>query len=339
MSRSRQRLVCLLLVLSWAACAGASPNDTYYPQSWHHDTLGSPAAWAICGGDASIVVAVIDTGVDAAHPDLAGQVIAGWNLYADSADTSPTHWHGTAVAGVIAAVRNNGRGVAGLADVSIMPVVVSPDETMTANQVSGGIQYALERGARVINVSTPVAHGTAFEEAVQQAWQEGAVVVVAAENSDTMVGHPQWPQVVLVSSSDRDDQRYQSGYGPGLDLLAPGMDIYTTYWDETDPAGEHYAKVWGASFAAAMVSGAAAEVWSVNPDLTPEQVRDILFATAVDLGTPGWDMFTGHGRLDMGAAAELARTIPEPSSLALLGAAAAGLLVRRRGAASRRGQP
>src|SRR5207237_10320639 len=98
-----------------------------------------------------------------------------------------------------------------------------------------------------------------------------------------------------------------------LDLLAPGQDIYTTYWD---PAGQfQYAIGQGSSFAAPMVSAAAALMWSINPDLSPTQVRDILFRTAHDLNTPGRDLETGGGRLDVGAAAAAGEaSVPEPGA-------------------------
>ena len=115
-----------------AGGSGADSNDTYFGASWDHRVLGSQAAWAIPPGSPDVIVAVIDTGVDADHPDLAGRVIEGWNLRKHSTDTSPTSWHGTGVAGVIAAVRDTGRGVAGLADVSIMPVVPSAGDVLNA---------------------------------------------------------------------------------------------------------------------------------------------------------------------------------------------------------------
>src|SRR5688572_21813503 len=123
------RLMSLLLLLASAAspALGQAPNDRYYPNSWHHARIGSESAWAISGGSPSVVVALSAPGVDAAHPDLAGQIVPGWNFNTSSSDTSPIGYHGTAVAGVIAATRNNAIGVAGVADVSVMPIIVSPD--------------------------------------------------------------------------------------------------------------------------------------------------------------------------------------------------------------------
>src|SRR5688500_17580847 len=113
--------VVFIFALLPGAAVAAAPNDPLYPLSWHHQTIGSEAAWDISGGSPSVVVAVIDTGVDASHPELAGRIVPGWNLTNNSPNTSPIGSHGTSVAGVVAAMRNNGAGVAGLADVSIMP--------------------------------------------------------------------------------------------------------------------------------------------------------------------------------------------------------------------------
>jgi subtilisin family serine protease len=297
--------------------------------------LGSQAAWAISTGCPDVIVAVIDTGVDASHPDLAGRVIEGWNLWTQSTDTSPTSWHGTAVAGVIAAVRDNGRGVAGLADVSILPVVPSVGETINSAQAAAAIRWAADHGARVINISASVRHQDSLRGAVQYAWDRGSLVVMATGNSGGPAGHPAWDELILVSSSDPNDEGYRSEHGNALDLLAPGVDIYTTYAEPGREGEDRYAKCWGASFAAPMVSSAAAIAWSINPDLTPAEVRDLLFATAVDLGVPGWDAETGHGRLDLAAAARAAyATVPEPTGAGCLAVLLAAWLVRgRRGAA------
>src|SRR5689334_2165622 len=94
--------LCLVLGIHTGAAMAAAPNDFFYPQSWHHQQIGSEAAWDISGGSPSVIVAVIDTGIDASHPDLAGHIVPGWNFANNSDDTSPIAYHGTTVAGVIA---------------------------------------------------------------------------------------------------------------------------------------------------------------------------------------------------------------------------------------------
>jgi len=310
-------MVVLALALAGRAW-GEAPNDPFYQQSWHHQQIGSEAAWAINGGSRSVVVAVIDTGVDANHPDLLGHFVAGWNFYDNTADTSPIAYHGTSVAGVIAATRNNGIGVAGVADVSIMPIIVSGDPGgMSDLDASLGIRWAADHGAKVINISAGLLQGVRFHEAAMYAWDKGSLVVVSSANEDSYSSKQAWSEVVSVSASDRQDNRYNSEYGQFLDLLAPGQDIYTTYWDS---AGQyHYAIGQGSSFAAPQVSGAAALAWSINPDLSNAQVRDMLFGTAFDLNTPGKDQETGWGRLNLaGVAQAAAASVPEPMSVSLL---------------------
>src|SRR5438132_10831676 len=250
------RMSCMVIPLVLAAGLGRvwgeAPNDKYYPQSWHHQQIGSETAWAINGGSPAVVVAVVDTGVDANHPDLMGHIVSGWNFTNNSADTSPISWHGTSVAGVIAATRNNGIGVAGLADVSIMPIIASEDPGgMSDLDAAIGIRWAADHGARVINISAGLAQGIRFHDAASYAWNQGSMVVVATPNEDGPGTQTAWSDVITVSASDRDDNRYNSQFGNFLDLLAPGQDIYTTYWD---PAGQfQYAIGQGSSFAAPMV--------------------------------------------------------------------------------------
>src|SRR5882672_640782 len=215
-------MVVLALALAGRAW-GEAPNDPFYPQSWHHQQIGSEQAWAINGGSRSVVVAVIDSGVDASNPDLVGHIVSGWNLTDNSANTSPIGFHGTSVAGVIAATRNNGIGVAGLADVSIMPIIASDDpNSMSDLDAAFGIRWAADHGAKVINISAGLAQGIRFHEAATYAWDHGSLVVVATPHDDGSVSPTAWADVITVAASDRDDNRYDSPYGSFLDLIAPG---------------------------------------------------------------------------------------------------------------------
>jgi len=340
--RETLRPVGCLLAVALCCCPARADgiSDTYWGDSWHHRVIGSQAAWAVSPGSSDIVVAVVDTGVDATHPDLLGQVVTGWNLFTNSADTSPTYWHGTAVAGVIAAQADNARGVAGVADVSIMPVVVSAGNTMSVPQASAGIRWAVDHGAKVVNLSAAMNHYDEFRSAVRYAMAHDVLVVMGTPNTDTVGGQPAWEDLILVSSSDPDDNRYMSQYANGLDLLAPGVDIYTTYAEPGREGEDRYALGWGTSFAVPIVCGAAALAWSINPDLSACEVREMLFETAVDLHTPGWDMQTGHGRLDLAALALAAdATVPEPATATLLLLAAAGLARRKRARRDRLRRP
>ncbi len=320
----------LIFALWQRQAAAAAPNDPFYLPAWHHQTIGSEAAWDISGGSRDIVVAVIDTGIDATHPELAGQLVSGWNVANNTSNTSPIAAHGTAVAGVIAAARNNAMGVAGLADVSIMPIIASDSPTsITDLDAAAGIRWAADHGARVINISAGLQQGQRLGEAAQYAWSRGALVVIATNNTNNYTPQFPWDEVITVSASNRSDARHNSQWGVALDLLAPGQDIYTTFWE---PAGiNRYAIGQGSSFAAPMVSAAAALAWSINPELTNTEVRDLIYATAFDLGEAGYDEPTGWGRLDLGAlATATAATVPEPGAALAAALACAMLLQRRR---------
>src|SRR5947207_10650263 len=179
----RLRILLLLLAAASPAIADA-PNDRYYANSWHHQQINSEAAWSINGGSRSVTVAIIDSGIDQTHPDLAGHFVAGWNFNNNSTDTSPIGWHGTSVAGVLAATRNNGIGVAGLADVSIMPIIASESpDGMSDADAAIGIRWAADHGARVINISAGLSQGQIFHDAAAYAWNKGTIVVVATANA------------------------------------------------------------------------------------------------------------------------------------------------------------
>ena len=131
-----------------------SPNDPSYISQWHLPKIGSADAWTRTTGSASVVVAVVDSGVYAAHPDLASKLIAGWNFVKSSADTSDVIGHGTEVTGTVAAATNNGIGVAGVSWGSlVMPLVVVDNTNFAAySDIAAAIQYAVDRNIRVINV-------------------------------------------------------------------------------------------------------------------------------------------------------------------------------------------
>src|SRR5207247_9719186 len=146
-------------------------------------------------------------------------------------NTSPIAYHGTSVAGVIAATRNNSIGVAGIADVSIMPIIASDDPTgMSDLDAAIGIRWAADHGAKVINISAGLAQEIRFHDAASYAWNHGSVVVVATPNEDGPGTQTAWADVITVSGSDREDDRYNRQHGSCLDLLEPGQDIDTPLW-------------------------------------------------------------------------------------------------------------
>ena len=311
--------------------AALVPNDTLYSerQAWYYDLINAPAGWDMERGEPSVIVAVLDTGIDLEHPDLRDKIwtnaredppngfddddngciddLHGCNflLAPPSTDPSDDHGHGTMVAGMIGARSNNGEGVAGVAwGVTLLPVkVLDSSGAGTSSDVAQGIIYAAKSGARVINLS--MARSTpslALEGAVQEAHDKfGAVLVSAAGNEGhSGVGYPAaYRQVIAVGSFDHSDPSARasfSNWGPEIAVAAPGVDVFSTY------VGEGYAQSLGTSFSAAFVSGLAALLISQDPDRTDDDIRQLLRFTSDDLpdaNAPNWD---GWGRMDIGMA-------------------------------------
>jgi len=279
--------------------AAATVNDPSYGSEWHLQRIHAPAAWDHTMGS-GVVIAILDTGVDAAHPDLAAQIVPGWNFYDNNADTSDVANHGTAVAGAAAAATNNGVGVAGVAGgAKLMPVrIASPSSYAYWSAAAQGIVYAADHGARVVNLSYEGAVGSAsVQAAAQYLRSKGGVLIVAAGNTGAIDRTAPTDLMLVVSATDEADQLASfSTYGDFVSLAAPGNNILSTL------RGGNYVYWWGTSFATPIVAGAAALVLAQRPEFTPAQVEALLKATAVDLGDPGPDARFGAGRLDVGAA-------------------------------------
>jgi thermitase len=284
----------------------STPNDRFYSSQWHLPKIGSAAAWTRTTGSASVVIAVVDSGVYAAHPDLAGKLVAGWNFVKNNADTSDVTGHGTEVAGTVAAATNNGIGVAGVSWASVVMPLVTVDSTSFSaySDVAAAIQYAADHDVRVINVSIGgTASSNTLQSAVNYAWNRGALVFAAAMNSS--VTTPNYPaacdHAVGVSATDESDKlAVFSNYGPWLTLSAPGADILTTV------NGGGYGYVNGTSFASPIAAGVAALVLAANPQLTNQQVLDIMKQSADHPGQAGFDPSYGWGRVNAGKAIQLA---------------------------------
>ena len=291
--------------------ATATPNDPKFDQQWGLPKIGCPEAWDSTTGDPSVVVAVIDTGVDLNHPELESKLLPGQNLVdfpagAESmrgwvlegdftgSDSNPQDdvGHGTHVAGTICCASNNGAGVAGVAwDVRLLPVrVLVRARELATGRISGigssaniaaGIRWAADNGARVINMSLGgYAETTVEREAIEYASGKG-VLVIAAMGNDS-VSQPHYPSafdgVIAVAATDATDRRARfSNMGSWVDIAAPGVDIQSTHWDDD------YASLSGTSMAAPHVAGVAALVFSQNGGLGAEEVGEILRKTAKGL--------------------------------------------------------
>lgn len=271
-------------------------SDPEVGNQWGYTRLGGSILNEHTQGD-GVVVAVIDTGVDASHPDLEGKVLQGW----DSMDpagrgTSDPNGHGTHVAGIIAASTNNGVGIAGMAPkVSILPVRVL-DRTGNGDdgELALGIIWAADNGADVLNISIGGAvPSTLLEGALDYALAKEIVVVVAAGN-DAMVGNvPSYPgayrQVLTVGATDSMDKRSAfSNTGDYLDVVAPGSWIRSTW------PGGGYQWSSGTSMAAPFVSASAALLLT-SRNMTGSEVALLLKSSALDLGPAGADREFGDG--------------------------------------------
>jgi subtilisin family serine protease len=283
------------------------PNDYYFSFQWHLSKIGAPDAWGISVGSSNVTVAVLDSGVDPSHPDLAGKLLSGWNFYNGNGDTSDVTGHGTAVAGVAAAATNNTVGVAGVGwKCLILPVRVTDENGYASySLLSKGLVYAADRGARVAVVSFQIFNGSALTSAAKYFMDKGGLVFAAGGNTGQFENYTDNPYIISVSGTTSDDKSWGS-YGPYIDLSAPCSAIYTTI------KGGGYGDVGGTSFSAPIAAGVAALIFSVNPSLTPSQVEQILEATAVDLGDPGYDIYYGWGRVDAYAALKMASGVSPP---------------------------
>ncbi|MEM1515708.1 MAG: S8 family peptidase [Candidatus Bathyarchaeia archaeon] len=289
------------------------PNDPYYSSQWHLEKIDVPEAWDITTGNQTVIIAVLDSGVDPNHPDLAGKLLQGWNFYDDNADTSDVYSHGTKVAGTAAAIANNGIGVTSVAwNCMILPVrVTDPNGYTTYSLLSKGLIYAADRGAKVAIISFQIFNGSAsLMSAVKYFVDKGGLVIAAAGNTGRYEDYADNPYIVSISTTTSDDTIASfSSHGPYVDLSAPGVSIYTTF------KGGGYGASSGTSFSAPIVAGVAALIFSTNPSLTPSQVEQILKSTAVDLGGAGYDVYYGWGRVEayeaLKAAAGIVRPLPD----------------------------
>jgi len=286
--------------------SSVTPNDPGYAawQSPYLSQISAPAAWSSTTGSSSVAIAIIDTGVDGTHPDLASKMVAGWNIYSNNSDTSDVYGHGTMVAGTAAAATNNGLGMAGVCwQCLIMPVRISDTNgTATYSAMASGISWAASHGARVANLSYEASTSSTVTQAAQAFMNAGGVVTIAAGNEGTFISTPDNPSALTVGGINTANTLYSwSNYGNIIDLVAPGS-VYTTL------RGGGYGLASGTSLAAPIVAGVAALMFSANPSLMPASVMSMLEQSATDLGTPGWDTTFGWGDVNAYGAVTLALT-------------------------------
>ena len=283
--------------------ADITPNDPWFGSwEWYLTKIGAPAAWSTTTGNQSIIIAVLDTGIDSTHPDLQTKLVPGWNIYNNNSDTSDVYGHGTVVAGTAAAASNNAQGVASVAwNCPIMPVRISAlDGTASYSAMASGLTWAADHGARVANLSYKASTSATVTSAANYFQSKGGVVVSAAGNQATFDNSSDNSSILTVSATDANDLLASwSNTGNNIDLAAPGF-VFTTY------KGGSYGSTSGTSVSAPIVAGAAALVLSIKPSLTALQVQNILKQSADDLGSAGWDTGYGWGRVNVARAVSLA---------------------------------
>ena len=264
--------------------SGVMLNDTFFNRQWGLKLAGFTTAWQKTHGTSSVVVAVLDTGVNAAAPDLAGVVRPGVDLVNGGGTGNDDNGHGTAVAGVIAALGNNGIGGAGVCwKCSILPIkVMGADGNGDLATVAAGIVRAVDMGAKVIDLSLggPAGEPT-LQQAVAYAASKGVFVAAAAGNSGLAVPfYPaNYPGVISVGGTDPRDSMYGwSEHGPWVRVSAPGCNVAPLLHGG-------YGEFCGTSSATPMVAGLAGYLLSVRPTATPMQLVTLLEKTARHIRT------------------------------------------------------
>jgi subtilisin family serine protease len=293
-----------------------TPNDPDRSLQWGLGVVDAYGAWDITRGNHSVVVAVLDTGIDWNHPDLAPNIwndtsgYHGYNFIANNRlpmddnvnsydesgiwEPGTYTYHGTHVAGVVGAVIDNNIGVAGIAQARLMAVKVMNDSGEgTDSTVASGIRWAVDNGADIVTMSLGVeGMSTVLSNAVNYASSHGIVMVAATGNSgSSIVSYPAaYAKVIGVGAVDNSDRPAPfSNYGTGLDVMAPGASIYSTSY------GGSYQYLSGTSTAAPFVAGVAALMLTMNPALTPAEIGQTINSTATDIRTTGFDEFSGWG--------------------------------------------
>jgi len=251
----------------------------------------------------NITLAILDTGIDYEHEDQ-GNFIDGFDFVNNDADPMDDHGHGAEVSGIAAATINNGKGIAGIAQVNILALKVLDERGIgRTRDVARAIIHAVNSDADVISMSFGGEYARIMREACDYAWDNGLILVAAAGNDNSSVVYPaNYTSVIAVGATNIEDERAEfSNFGPGLELVAPGDLILTTV-SRPDFPEIKYDYDSGTSFSAPHVSAIAALLRSKDENLSNEEIRNRLRKTAQDLGRKGRDRHYGYGMVDAYAA-------------------------------------
>lgn len=276
--------------------AATAPNDMFLDRQSYLVQTHTTEAWNQVNKNESVIIAIIDTGVDLEHPDLKANLIPGINLIQSDVPPNDDNGHGTNVAGVIAAVGNNSKGVAGMLwKTGIMPIkALEPSGRGDEDKLGAGIRYAVDHGAKIVVLSVGLLRNDSFlQETVQYAEDHNVLLVAATGNDEGRnIRFPAAYPTVLAVGGIREDNSIEerSNYGPEMDLVAP-WSVFTT------AVGGKYEYRDGTSMAAPQVAAAAAMVWAKYPEMKVHEVRNLLRQTTDDIAELGWDEHTGYGLL------------------------------------------
>jgi hypothetical protein len=279
-----------------------TPNDPLWSYQWAPQKINADWAWNKTTGLSSILVALIDTGVDYTHEDLSTNYVPmGYDWVNNDPDPMDDHGHGTHCAGIIAATINNSVGIAGLAQVRIMAEKAFNTEGVGwEDDIANAIIHAVNQGADILSNSWGSPQDSyLIREAIRYAYDKGVLIVAAAGNdaSSTEFYPAAYSEVIAVTATDIDDYpAVFTNFGKWVEVAAPGVNVLSTFLNNS------YAFGTGTSMACPHVAGIAALVWSSFPDASRDWVRAQIRRTADDLGDVGFDVFYGYGRVNAEAA-------------------------------------
>jgi type VII secretion-associated serine protease mycosin len=294
-------------VVNDGSATAVGVNDPKSGDQYSLDKMRVRDAWHLATGGSN-VIAVLDTGVQYDHPDLAGRLLPGYDFVSNDADASDDNGHGTWVSGIIAANTNDGYGMSGISwSDKILPVkIMNGEGNGDTADLLAAITWSADQGADVINMSVGgFPYSQIMQDAVNYAFSKGAILVGAAGNNrrEENFYPASFDNVVSVSATQVEDEFSNwSSWGPKVDVSAPGSSVLTTNCYACTYAGHNtwgtHTFISGTSFATPNVAGVVALMRARFPSYTPQQIVNQLFATVDDLGYPGWDNRYGRGRVN-----------------------------------------
>jgi thermitase len=292
-----------------------NPNDpSFSSQQWDKVSMNAPGAWDHGWGDTTVSLAIIDMGVSYTHSDLAGRfgTVKGYdykNGDADPINASTAEWHATHCAGIAAATINNSTGIAGMGNSRLYALRFMDASSGSSTALLNSIAWCVNNGVWVLSISAAgTSYSATLDSYCQQAWNYGRLLFAATGNNGSeMFCYPAADTGVIAigGMSESGTRLSYSNYGSHTKFVAPGANIYSTY------PGNTYMDKEGTSMACPQAAGGAALVWSMKTSRTNAEIRDILIATAVDISPSGWDKYTGYGKMNLGAAVDLAIAVEE----------------------------